>query len=75
MSGKDVYNLLGGTKLTQTTDPSDSVFSGPDWLHNLQGPVQNENTKRLVQKVGKSAIKILKQKAFSFFPMPSLNLS
>ena len=42
VSGKDVHNLLGGTKLTWTTDPSDSVFSGRDWLRNLQGPVQNK---------------------------------
>lgn len=51
MSGKDVYNLLGGTKLTQTTDPSDSVFSGPDWLRNLQGPVQNKKCVAHIQKL------------------------
>lgn len=51
MSGKDVYDLLGGTKLTRITDPSDSGCSGQDWLRNLQGPLQNKKCVTHIQKL------------------------
>lgn len=49
--------------------------SSQDQLHNLQGPMQNENVRLLVQKEGKSVIKVLEYGAFPFSHSLSLNLS
>lgn len=42
----------------ENSDIKFMAFYRMDWLHNLQGPVQNENVRPLVQRQHKSAVKM-----------------
>lgn len=43
MSAKEVYSSVGAAEMIPTTDLSSVMFSGQDWLQNLQGLVKNKN--------------------------------